>query len=131
VVAEDARPLGVGWTLSNTSQLFQIAASGTGGYRFYTSSGSGFTSPAGDNGTLSVNGSGLEYAAPDGEVTQFNSNGMEIYWTSPDGQEVLSYRYDGSNRRIGTTAIDGAQATFDYGTYTSIQRPQRRRSRMQ
>jgi RHS repeat-associated protein len=127
VVAEDGSPFGAGWTFSNTSQLYSIAADGsnpagilrvygTGGYRFYTYNGSGYTSPAGDNGTFSANGSGWEYSTPDGQTIQFNSNGMETSWTSADGHETLSYRYNGSNQLVGMTAIDGAVTTFSYGT---------------
>ncbi len=134
VVTQDASPLGAGWTFSNTSKLVSIAADGngtagmlrvygTGGYRFYTGTTS-FTSPAGDNGTLAVNGSGWSYTTPDGQVVQFDSNGNETSWTGPDGQQALQYRYDGSNRLVGMTAIDGALATFTYasfGTFTLLQ----------
>jgi RHS repeat-associated protein len=134
VVAEDSSSFGAGWTFSNTSQLYSIAASGsypagilrvygTGGYRFYSGL-STYTSPAGDNGTLSVNGSGWEYTTPDGQTIQFNSNGEETSWTSADGHQVISYTYDGSNRLSTMTSIDGAVATFSYGTYTLLQKIQ-------
>ena len=37
-------------------------------------------------------------------------------WTSPDGNETLQYRYDGSNRLDGITAIDGAVTTISYSS---------------
>jgi YD repeat-containing protein len=37
-------------------------------------------------------------------------------WQSADGQETLQYRYDGSNRLSGITAIDGAVTTFVYSS---------------
>jgi YD repeat-containing protein len=124
VVAEDSSPFGAGWTYGPTSELYSIAASGsypagmlrvygTGGYRFYQGTSS-FTSPAGDNGTLSVNGSGWQYQTPDGQTIQFNSAGMETSWTSADGHQALTYTYDGSNRLSTLTAIDGALSTFTY-----------------
>jgi RHS repeat-associated protein len=124
VVAEDSSPFGTGWTYGPTSQLVDIPASGsypagklrvygTGGYRFYQGTSS-FTSPAGDNGTLSVNGSGWQYQTPDGQTIRFNSAGMETSWTSADGHQALTYTYDGSNRLSTLTAIDGALSTFTY-----------------
>jgi YD repeat-containing protein len=118
VVAEDSSPFGAGWTYGATSQLVDIPVSGsypagklrvfgTGGYRFYQGTSS-FTSPAGDNGTLSVNGSGWQYQTPDGQTIQFNSGGLETSWTSADGHQTLTYTYDGSNRLSTLTAIDGA-----------------------
>jgi RHS repeat-associated protein len=124
VVAEDSSPFGAGWTYGPTSQLYSIAASGsypagklrvygTGGYRFYQGTSS-FTSPAGDNGTLSVNGSGWQYQTPDGQTVQFNSSGLETSWTSADRHQALTYTYDGSNRLNTLTSIDGALSTFTY-----------------
>ena len=36
--------------------------------------------------------------------------------TSADGNQTLQYRYDGSNRLSGLTAIDGALSTLTYGS---------------
>jgi RHS repeat-associated protein len=123
VVAEDNSPFGAGWTYGPTSQLFDIPASGsypagklrvygTGGYRFYQGTSS-FTSPAGDNGTLSVNGTGWQYQTPDGQTIQFNNNGMETSWTSADGHQSLNYSYTGTQLNT-VTAIDNALSTFTY-----------------
>jgi RHS repeat-associated protein len=123
VVAEDNSPFGAGWTYAPTSQLVDIPASGsypagklrvygTGGYRFYQGTSS-FTSPAGDNGTLSVNGTGWQYQTPDGQTIQFNNNGMETSWTSADGHQALTYSYTGTQLNT-VTAIDGALSTFTY-----------------
>jgi YD repeat-containing protein len=109
-------------------QLYSIAAGstgpagmlrvyGSGGYDFSTGTTS-FTSPAGDNGTLTLSGSTYTYSTPDGQTWTFNSSGYETQWTSADGQETLQYRYDGSNRLSGVTAIDGALTTISYGTST-------------
>ena len=126
VVAEDASTLGAGWTFSGVDQLIPISASGSlpagvlrvygnGGYRFYTGT-STFTSPAGDNGTLTLSGGTYTYSTPDGQSWTFNSSGYMTQWTSADGQETLQYSYDGSDRLSGITAIDGAVTTFSYSS---------------
>src|SRR5207249_3916182 len=51
-----------------------------------------------------------------GQTETFNSSGYETQRASADGQETIAYRYDGSNRLTGMTAIDGALATFTYST---------------
>jgi YD repeat-containing protein len=125
VVAQDASPFGAGWTFAPVDQLVSIASDsygpagmlrvyGTGGWRFYQGTTS-FTSPPGDNGTLSVSGGTYTYTSADGQKTTFNSAGYETSWASGDGQQTLQFRYDGSNRLTGMTAIDGALATITYG----------------
>ena len=90
-------------------------AYGTGGWRFFASGGGGsFTSPAGDNGTLSQTGGTYTYTTPDGETWTFNSSGYETGWSSPDGQSLLTYTYNGSNHLATMTAIDGTMTTFNY-----------------
>ncbi len=120
VVAEDGSALGAGWTFSGVDQLVAVTGgvlrvSGAGGYAFYAGSGSSFTSPAGDDGTLTQVGGTYTYSTPDGQSWAFNSGGYETGWASADGQETLAYRYDGSDRLSGMTAIDGAVTTFSYG----------------
>ncbi len=126
VVAQDSSTLGAGWSFAGVNQLVPISASGsvpagvlmvfgTGGWRFYQGTSS-FTSPAGDNGTLTLSGGTYTYSTPDGESWTYNSSGLMTQWTSPDGQETLHYRYDGSNRLDGITAIDGAVTTFVYSS---------------
>jgi RHS repeat-associated protein len=127
VVAEDSSALGAGWTFAGLDQLVSISADangpagqlriyGNGGWRFYSGTSS-FTSPAGDPGTLVKNGDNtFTYLLPDGEKWNFNSSGYETSKVAADGLATLSYRYDGSNRLAGTTAIDGALSTFSYGT---------------
>jgi YD repeat-containing protein len=128
VVAQDSSPLGAGWAFSPVDRLVSIAADsygpagmlrvyGTGGYRFYQGTTS-FTSPPGDNGTLTLSGGTYTYTTADGQKTTFNSNGYETSWASADGQQTLQFRYDGSNRLTGMTAIDGALTTISYGTST-------------
>ncbi len=132
-VPEDSSPFGAGWTFSNTDQLYLangtdvtggiIRAYGTGEWRYYAYDGTSggvasFTSPGSDNGTLTQNtGTGaFTYTTPDGQTWAFNSAGLETGWTSADGQETLAYRYDGSDRLTGMTAIDGAVTTFSYSS---------------
>ncbi len=126
VVAQDSSTLGAGWSFAGVNQLVPISASGsvpagvlmvfgTGGWRFYQGTSS-FTSPAGDNGTLTLSGGTYTYSTPDGQSWTYNSSGLMTQWTSPDGQETLQYRYDGSNRMDGITAIDGAVTTFSYSS---------------
>jgi hypothetical protein len=86
VVAQDSSPFGAGWTLAGVDQLVSIAADsngpagmlrvwGSGGFRFYASNGGGgYTSPAGDNGTLSYSGGTYTYSTPDGQSWTFNSS---------------------------------------------------------
>jgi YD repeat-containing protein len=127
-VAQDGSPYGAGWSFSPVDQLVSIAVDnadgypagqlrvyGTGGYRFYSGTTT-FTSPAGDPGTLTLSGGVYTYTLPDGEKWNFNSSGYETSQVSADGLTTLSYRYDGSNRVSGMTAIDGALSTFTYGT---------------
>src|SRR5262249_53001783 len=120
-------PFGSGWSFGSIDQLVDIAADangpagklrvyGTGGWRFYSGT-STFTSPAGDPGTLVKNGDNtFTYSLPDGTKWNFNSSGYETSQVSADGLATISYRYDGSNRISGLTAIDGTLSTFSYGT---------------
>jgi RHS repeat-associated protein len=125
VVLQTGSSFGSGWTLSNMDQLVSIAADsygpagmlrayGTGEWRFYASAGGGsYTSPAGDNGTLSSSGGAYTYTIPDGQTWNFNSSGQETSWVSPDGHETLAFSY--SSGQLSTlTAIDGASTTFSY-----------------
>jgi RHS repeat-associated protein len=122
VAPQDAGPFGAGWTFGGTDRLIVLATGvlrvfGTGETRWYASGGGGsFTPPAGDNGTLSLSLGVYTYTTPDGQKWTFDSNGNQTGWQSADGQETLAYRYDGSNRLTGMTAIDGALTTFTYGT---------------
>ncbi len=133
VVAEDGSALGAGWTFRGVDQLIPLTGGvlrvyGAGGYAFYSgttnlSGSTTYTSPAGDDGTLTLSApsSGTyTYSTPDGESWTFNSGGYETAWTSADGQETLAYRYDGSNRLDGMTAIDGGVTTFTYTGSSSV-----------
>jgi RHS repeat-associated protein len=127
VVAQDSSALGAGWGFAGVDMLVPLSASGSdpagvlrvygdGGSRFYQGTTS-FTSPPGDNGTLSLSGTTYTYSTPDGQSWTFSTSGSYAYltqWTSADGQETLQYRYDGSHRLAGITAIDGALSTFTY-----------------
>jgi RHS repeat-associated protein len=129
VVAQDSSALGAGWNFAGLDMLVPLSASGSdpagvlrvygdGGYRFYQGTTS-FTSPPGDNGTLSVSGTTYTYSTPDGQSWTFSTSGTYAYltqWTSADGQETLQYRYDGSHRLSGITAVDGALSTLTYNT---------------
>ncbi|HVS34951.1 MAG TPA: RHS repeat-associated core domain-containing protein, partial [Gemmataceae bacterium] len=129
MVDQSHSPFGAGWAYGPTDQLVSIPYDsygpagmlrvfGTGEWSFYEGTGT-FTSPGDDFGTLATSGSGYTYTSPDGEVESYNSAGYETQWTSPDGQETLQYRYgtiSGVTVLTGTTAMDGALATFSYGT---------------
>jgi RHS repeat-associated protein len=129
VDAQDGSAFGAGWTFSGVDQLISFPSTasdqagvlrryGSGGWRFYASNGSGgYNSPAGDNGTLTLNGSTWTYRTPDGQTRTFSTaaDGFQTQWTSPDGLTNLQYRYDGSNRLTGVTAIDGAPTALTYG----------------
>jgi YD repeat-containing protein len=135
VVSQTGSPFGAGWTLSNMDQLVSIAADsygsagmlrayGTGEWRFYASSGGSYTSPAGDNGTLSSSGGTYTYTTPDGQKWNFNSSGQETSWVSADGQQTLAFTYT-SGQLTGLTAIDGSTTTFSYSgsLVSTIQAP--------
>jgi RHS repeat-associated protein len=120
VAPQDSGPFGAGWTFGGTDRLVILATGvlrvyGTGETRWYAGTTS-FTSPPGDNGTLTLSAGVYTYTAPDGQTWTFDSNGNQTGWKSADAQEALAYRYDGSNRLTGMTAIDGALTTFTYGT---------------
>jgi YD repeat-containing protein len=126
VVAADNSVFGAGWTFAGLNQLVSIAADGngpagelmvygSGGARFFAGTTS-FTSPTGDNGTLSLSGGTYTYQTPDGQQWIFNSSGLETEWHCPTCDETLQYRYDGSSRLAGITAIDGALSTITYNT---------------
>ncbi len=94
---------------------------GSGGWRFYDSNGTGgYNDPVGDYGALSVYGGTYTYVTADGESWTFNSSGYMTQWTSADGDETLQYRYDGGNRLVGITAIDGALTTITYTGSTTV-----------
>src|SRR5262249_53956680 len=76
LVVQDASPFGAGWGLAGVDRLVSISADGngpagmlrvygSGGWRFYQGTSS-FTSPAGDNGTLTLSGNTYTYSTPDG-----------------------------------------------------------------
>jgi RHS repeat-associated protein len=121
VVTQDSSPFGAGWTFGPVDQITSVSggvimAYGTGEYRFYaTAVGGSFTSPAGDNGTLSQSGGTYTYSTPDGRIGTFNSSGYETSWASADGQSLLTYTYNGSNQLATMTAIDGT-TTFNYAS---------------
>src|SRR5207244_2669542 len=52
----------------------------------------------------------------DGQSLTFNSSGQQTQWSSADGNETLAYRYDGSSRLDGITAIDAALTSFTYSS---------------
>jgi RHS repeat-associated protein len=119
VVTQDNSVFGAGWTFAPVDQLYSVTggvlrAYGTGEWRFYASAGGGsFTSPAGDNGTLSQAGGTYTYSTPDGQSWTFDSNGHQTGWASPDGQSLLTYTYSGGNLAT-MQAIDGTTTTFNY-----------------
>jgi hypothetical protein len=132
VDVEDSSVLGAGWTLGSVDKLVSVSqqtvgtytfAAGlervldSGGQEFFAQSGSNYTSPAGDNGTLSAVGSNYQYLTPDGRKENFNSSGQETSFVSPDGLATIAYSYTGSNL-TGISTPDGALTTL---AYTSTQ----------
>jgi RHS repeat-associated protein len=128
VVADNDSVLGVkGWSLSSVDRLYAYAASGgdpagvlrvsgNGGSAFYQTSGGGYTSPAGDFGTLANAGGGAyTYTLPTGEVWAFDSAGLQTKITSADGKASTTYTYS-SNKIATITAPDGAISTFAYSS---------------
>ncbi len=90
---------------------------GSGGWGFYATSGSGYTSPAWDNGTLTnAGGGGYTYTMPDGEVWNFNSSGYLTTKVSTDGEAVTTFTWNGSNDLSTVTTPDGALSTFTYSS---------------
>lgn len=126
--ARDSSDFGAGWGIAGEGRLYAVSASGgdpagvfmvygAGGWRFFQDAGGGtYTSPAGDNGTLTLSGGTYTYALADGEEWTFDSGGKLAQWTSEDGYETLQSRYDVSNRLNGLTATDGTLATITYNT---------------
>src|SRR5262249_61773624 len=99
VVAADSNPLGAGWSFAGVDRLVDIPSDstgpagklrifGTGGYRFYTGSAGSYTSPTGDNGTLSGT---FTYSTPDRESLTLNSVGYHSKGQSADGNENMTY----------------------------------------
>jgi RHS repeat-associated protein len=127
VVAEDNSPFGAGWTLAGVDKLVSVTATltyaagmlreyGSGGYGFYADNGAGgYTSPAGDNGTLSKATAGgvttYTYSRPDGSTQTFDSNGYEVKATSADGFAAITYTYTSGNL-TGIATPDGALTTL-------------------
>src|SRR5205807_7066784 len=74
-----------------------------------------YTSPAGDNGTLSkATGGGLTtytYTRPDNSTVVFDNSGNEIKATSSDGFAAITYTYSSGNL-TGIATPDGALTTL-------------------
>jgi hypothetical protein len=93
---------------------------GSGGLGFYADNGAGgYTSPAGDSGTLTkATGGGLTtytYYRPDGQTWTFNGPGQETGYTSADGQAATTFTYSSGNLS-GVQTPDGALTTLTYST---------------
>src|SRR5262245_24589711 len=142
VVAEDSSSYGAGWTLGSVDKLFSISQQtqgtftysagmlreyGSGGYGFYTDNGAGgYTSPAGDNGTLTKATGGwlttYTYTRPDGSKQTFDNSGNLVKATSADGFAAITYTYTSGNL-TGIATPDGALTTLTLasGKVTTIQ----------
>ncbi|WP_157368541.1 nucleic acid/nucleotide deaminase domain-containing protein [Zavarzinella formosa] len=94
------------------------------GWDFYavSSSGGGYTSPAGDYGTLSSFGDGYQYVSVEGKKLTFDSLGDMTRWETPSG-EVFQYSYedkDGDSKADELTqmiAADHSVTDFNYVGY--------------
>ena len=122
VVAETSSGYGAGWTIGGVDRLISVTGGvlreyGSGGESFYATSGSGYTSPAGDSGILTnVGGGGYQYTTPDGETWNFNSNGYMTSYVSADGLATTTIAYNGSNQVSTITTPDGATSTMTYSS---------------
>ena len=119
VIAEDSSPYGAGWTFSGVDRLYSVTGGilreyGSGGWGFYATSGSGYTSPSWDYGTLSNVSGGYQYVTPDNETWNFNSSGYLTSYVSADGLFTTTYTYNGSNQLSTISTPDGAVSTFTY-----------------
>src|SRR5262249_2822886 len=78
----------------------------------------GYTSPAGDAGTLTAATAGgvttYTYTMASGSTRAFDAAGRMVAWRSGDGFEAIRYTYSGSNLATVATA-DGSRGTFTYG----------------
>jgi hypothetical protein len=119
---------GAGWSFGATDQLVSIPYDpvtnpqagmlrvfGSGEYRFNAGT-STVSTPANDDGVLTLSGGVYTYTTPDGRTEAFNSADYEAQWTSADGHPTLQYRNNGSNPLTGATAIDGGLRTFSYSS---------------
>ncbi len=130
VVVKASSPYGAGWSLGGTQSLL-IGSAGvalidnrTGGYRYFTGTGPGYTSPANDQGTLVKNmGGSFTYTSKEQLQTNFDSSGNMTSQVDPHGlTQSLSY----SGGLLSTlTQPDGGVATFSYsgGLLSSLQMP--------
>jgi YD repeat-containing protein len=125
VVVRDSSVFGAGWGIANIDQLFPISANGTvpagllwvtgaGDARFFTQSGSNYTSPE-DFGTLAQSGSNYVYTAKDQTVKNFNSSGLLTSVVAPTGL-TLTYTYT-AGLLTGVSAEDGGSTTLSYDTH--------------
>ena len=128
-VPQDASTFGPGWTLSNIDRLYVIPADpthklpagilrsyGTGEWRFYTATAAAaYTSPAGDNGTLTNTPNGFNYTTPDGQCITFDNYGRETALIATDGYSSINYSYNSTDGTLRTiTATDGSIITCTY-----------------
>jgi RHS repeat-associated protein len=131
LVVNTSSPYGAGWSLAGT-QLLLIGTQGialvdnaTGGYRYFTGTGPGYTSPANDQGTLAKNGDGTyTYTSKEQLQTHFSSSGVMSSQVDPHGlTQSLAY----SGGLLSTiTQPDGGVATFTYNAsnlLTSVAEP--------
>ncbi len=130
VVVNASSPYGAGWSLGGTQALL-IGSAGvalvdnrTGGFRYFTGTGPGYTSPANDQGTLVQNmGGSFTYTDKDQTQTNFDSSGNMTSQVDPHGlTQSLGY----SSGLLSTlTQPDGGVATFSYsgGLLSSLQMP--------
>ncbi len=123
-------PFGQGWSLAGVEQLVSVTGgallvdNSTGSVRFFSLSGSTYTSPLNDFGTLTYSGGTYTYTAPDQTQWTFASNGNLSTIVDSDGL-TRTFSYNGSGLLTLINDPDGSTATFTYssGLLSTIAEP--------
>ena len=129
VVNGPSDPIGQGWSVGGTAQLFPDGqggyfwVAGDGGIRdFQAGNGTTFVSPPNDFGTLVKNGNGtFTYTDPQQVKWNFTSSGPDCSPASsqPDGP-TETFTYNGSGALTAVTEPGGWTATFTYDANSQL-----------
>lgn len=120
---------GAGWSLAGANSL-TISSAGigyvdatTGETKFFTFNGSGYDSPANDQGTLTISGSDYVYRDKYGVASTFNSTGQILSVMAPQGVG-RTFTYSGGDL-VSVTDPDGGVMTItrDSGMVHTVELP--------
>src|SRR5207237_4461939 len=120
-------PFTIGWSIAGIDNLVSISGgvlwvSGAGGFRVFTGSGSTYTSPANDFGTLVKNGDNTyTYTSKDQWKENFNTSGQETSLVDPHGL-AITYTYS-SGQLANVSTPDGGLVTLTYTSFPGHQLP--------